>query len=137
MDSGNEVFRRVYLSLAVSFIFGLVLYFMLTGLYSIVTTMKTFLSISHTLLVFAVTFVTASVIIEHRSVSESGKPYYLVGGFVVAIVVTFLFVCTTNGVMMAIRYGIPPAEEFVLYLSILSALAFTMLKIVESSTRRY
>ena len=75
MDSGNEVFRRVYLSLAVSFIFGLVLYFMLTGLYSIVTTMKTFLSVSYTLLVFAVTFVTASVIIEHRSVSESGKPY--------------------------------------------------------------
>lgn len=137
MDLGKEVLRRIYLSLAVSFIFGLILYFMLTGLYSIVTTMKTFLSISYTLLVFAVTFVTASVVIEHRSVSESGKPYYLIGGFIVASIITFLFVCTSNGVMIAIKNGIPPVEEFLLYISILSAVAFTVLKLIENSLRRY
>ncbi|WP_457591696.1 hypothetical protein [Geoglobus sp.] len=137
MDPGRDILRRVYLSLAVSFIFGLILYFMLTGLYSIVTTMKTFLSISYTLLVFAITFVTASVIIEHRSISESGKPYYLIGGFVVASIITFLFVCTSNGVMIAIRNGIPPIEEFLLYISVLSAVAFTVLKVVESSLKRY
>ncbi len=137
MDPGRDILRRIYLSLAVSFIFGLILYFMLTGLYSIVTTMKTFLSISYTLLVFAITFVTASVIIEHRSISESGKPYYLIGGFVVASIITFLFVCTSNGVMIAIRNGIPPVEEFLLYISVLSALAFTVLKVVESSLKRY
>ena len=137
MDPGRDILRRIYLSLAVSFIFGLILYFMLTGLYSIVTTMKTFLSISYTLLVFAITFVTASVIIEHRSISESGKPYYLIGGFVVASIITFLFVCTSNGVMIAIRNGIPPVEEFLLYISVLSAVAFTVLKVVESSLKRY
>ncbi|AKG91860.1 hypothetical protein GAH_00808 [Geoglobus ahangari] len=137
MISGSEVLRRVYISLAISFIFGLILYFMLTGLYSIATTMKTFLSISYILLVFAVTFVTASVIIEHRSMSESGRPYYLIGGFVVASIVTFLFVCASNGVMMAVKSGLPPVEEFLLYISVLSAVAFTILKLIENSMKRY
>lgn len=137
MDWKEEVLRKIYFSLVVSFILGFLLYFMLTGFYDIITKKRIFLNISYILLIFAVVFVISSVVIEQRSINPSKAPYFLIGGFIIAIVITFLFVCTASGITLLMKNGLPERDKFIASVSVLTAISFAMLKAVERGLRSY
>jgi len=137
MDWKEEVLRKIYFSLVVSFILGFLLYFMLTGFYDILTNRRIFMSTSYILLIFAVVFVISSVVIEHRSINPSKAPYFLIGGFIIAAITTFLFVCTASGITLVIENGLPEKDKFIASISVLTAISFAMLKAVERGLKSY
>ncbi|AIY90860.1 hypothetical protein GACE_1834 [Geoglobus acetivorans] len=117
------------MNLAASFIVGLVLYFMLFGLYKIVAGMNIILNTSLIFAVFAVSFIISGVILEHRSQNPE-RPYYLIGALIIALVITFVFLCTVNGLLVTAKEGLPDTEIFVTYVSALTAMAFAIIKIL-------
>ncbi len=136
MESGGEFLRRVYVHLAIAFISGVLLYFMLLGMFEMLMNFKLYISTSYTFLVFAIAFVVSTVFIEHRS-SNPAQPYYLVGGLITALLITGVFVSTANGIMLTLEYGFPSQEELVMQISILTAVAFAIIKVIEHRMRGY
>ncbi len=136
MEPRSEILRKVYIHLAIAFISGILLYFMLLGMFEIVLNFRLYIPSSYTFLVFAIAFVVSTVFIEHRS-QNPAQPYYLIGGFIIAVLVTCIFVSTANGIMITMENGLPSEEELVMQISVLTAVAFAVIKLVENRMRGY
>ncbi len=136
MESGGEFLRRVYIHLAIAFISGILLYFMLLGMFEMLINFRLYISTSYTFLVFAIAFVVSTVIIEHRS-SNPAQPYYLIGGLITALLITGIFMSTANGIILTMEYGLPSQEELMMQISILTAVAFTIIKVIEHRMKGY
>ncbi len=136
MEPKSEFLRSVYIHLAIAFISGVLLYFMLLGMFEMLVNFKLYIPSAYTSLVFAVSFVVSTVFIEHRSQNPT-QPYYLIGGLIVAVIVTCIFVSTANGILLTMEYGLPSEEELIMEISILTAIAFAFIKVLEHKIRSY
>ncbi|MBE8538896.1 hypothetical protein [Geoglobus acetivorans] len=129
MMQSSPILRKLYVNLAASFMVGLILYFMLFGLYKIIAGMNIVLNTSLIFAVFAISFIISGVLLEYRSPNPE-RPYYLIGALIIALVVTFIFLCTVNGLLVTVKEGLPDTEIFVTYVSALTAIAFVIIKIL-------
>ncbi len=136
MEPRGEFLRKAYRHLVIAFISGILLYFMLTGIFELFVNFKLYIPSAYTFLVFAVSFVVSTVFIEHRS-QNPAQPYYLVGGLIVAVLITCIFVSTANGIIITMKKGLPPEEELIMQISVLTAVAFALIKILEHRMRSY
>jgi len=136
MEPKSEFLRRAYIHLAIAFISGILLYFMILGIFEMAVNFKLYIPSAYTFLVFAVSFVLSTVFIEHRS-QNPNQPYYLIGGFIVAVIITSIFISTANGILIAMENGLPSEEELITQISILTAIAFAFIKVLEHKMRGY
>ncbi len=119
--------RKCALNLAVSFGFGVILLLWAYGLYGIAETFKIMFYPQYVALVFALFYISFSILLEHRGVE---MPYILISGAILSSFATFFVVCVVNGILWLYRYGLPDFNTTLLEVSICSVVAFVIFKLL-------
>lgn len=120
--------RKLAAHIALSVILGLLIFLWWYGLYAILLTFRLFMNPPYVLLVFSLLFIVFSVLIQHRNVEF---PYYLMGGALLSLLVTFVIVCAVNGVVWILSKGLPNADFLITAISISMLAGFVSIKFVE------
>ena len=123
----NDVLRRLYVHLAASFAFGFVILLWAYGFYGIIMTREVYFQAHYIALAFTLFFITSSIFLENRGVE---MPYLLAGGALLSSIATFVTICVANGVLWLSNNSFPPADVFLLGISLSSLVAFIIIKFV-------
>ncbi len=120
--------RKLAAHIALSAILGLLIFLWWYGLYAILLTFRLFMNPPYVLLVFSLLFIVFSVVIQHRNVEF---PYYLMGGALLSLLVTFVIVGAVNGIVWILSNGLPNADFLITGISISMLAAFVSIKFIE------
>jgi len=129
MNGENELLRRLYMHLAVSFGFGFIILLWAYGFYGIINTKEIYPQPPYIALIFTLFFISSSILLENRGVE---MPYLLVGGALISSIATFVAICVVSGVFWLGSNGPPSLDIFLLGISLSSLTAFIILKLVTS-----
>ncbi|RLI88551.1 MAG: hypothetical protein DRO98_03015 [Archaeoglobales archaeon] len=125
----SDVLRKLYVHLAFSFAFGFVILLWAYGFYGIIMTKEVYLQAHYVAFAFTLFFITSSVFLENRGVE---MPYLLAGGALLSSIATFVTICVVNGILWLSNNSFPPADVFLLGISLSSLAAFIIIKLVTS-----
>jgi hypothetical protein len=129
MNAENELLRRLYIHLAVSFGFGFVILLWAYGFYGIVNTREIYLQPHYIALAFTLFFISSSIVLEHRGVE---MPYLIAGGALLSSIATFMTICVVNGILWLNNNGLPSSDVLLLGISLTSLAAFIIIKLLAS-----
>jgi|GEM_PF-731941 hypothetical protein len=124
----EDISRKFYWNAILSIIMGLIIFFWGSGVYSIISTFNVYFRLSYVLLAYTIAFIFFAVYLEHRGVKV---PYLFAGAGLLSFLVTFIGVCSINGVLWIIE-NFPPIDNLLIGLSLSILAGFVFIKLITS-----